>query len=92
VPEVCLQRPRVVPLVGERVAAGVPEHVRVGFEPQLRFGACALDHAGKPRRGERRSPLRGEYERRLGVLFALKPPQGAQLVAEDRMRTRRSIP
>jgi hypothetical protein len=44
---VCLQRPRIVPLVGERVSACVPEHVRVGFEPQLRFGTCTLDRAGK---------------------------------------------
>ena len=72
-----LQRSRVVASVGEGVAAGVPQHVRMGFEPQLRFGPCALDHAGKPRRGERRSPLRGEHERRLGLLFALEPPQGA---------------
>jgi hypothetical protein len=85
-PEVGLQRPRVVSPVGERVAACAPEHVRVVFEPQLRFGACTLDRAGKPRRGERRSALRGENERRLGLLLALEPPQGAQLVPEHGVR------
>ena len=29
VPEVSLQRPRVVAPIGQRIAAGVPEHVRV---------------------------------------------------------------
>ena len=33
VPEIGLERPRVMPLVGERIAASMPEHLRVGFEP-----------------------------------------------------------
>ena len=32
-PEVGLQRSRIMPPVGKGIAAGVPEHVRVGFEP-----------------------------------------------------------
>ena len=35
VAEVRLQRPCVVPLVGQRVTAGVPQHVRVRLEAQL---------------------------------------------------------
>lgn len=34
-PEVSLQGPRVVTLVRQREAAGVPEHVRVRLESQL---------------------------------------------------------
>ena len=33
--EVSLKRPRVVSLIGQRVTARVPEHVRVGLERQL---------------------------------------------------------
>jgi hypothetical protein len=35
VSEIGLQRPRVVSSIGESVAASMPEHVRVGLEPQL---------------------------------------------------------
>jgi hypothetical protein len=35
VPEVRLKRPRVVPPVGQGMAAGVPEHVRVRLEAEL---------------------------------------------------------
>jgi hypothetical protein len=46
VAEVGLQSARVVPLVGERVAAGVPQHMRVGLEAQLALDRCPFDHAG----------------------------------------------
>jgi hypothetical protein len=80
VPEVGLQGAGVMSLVGQGVAAGVSEHVRVRFEPELGFGACSLDHAGKPCGGEWRAPLGSEHEGRLGLLFALEPPKAAQLV------------
>ena len=35
VAEVGLKCPRVVPLVGQRVAAAVPQHVRVALKPSL---------------------------------------------------------
>ena len=41
VPEVGLQGARVVPLVSQGVAAGVPEHVWVRLEPR------ALNHSGE---------------------------------------------
>ena len=47
VPEVGLQRARVVPLVGQGVAAGVPEHVRVRLEAELGLDPRSLDHAGE---------------------------------------------
>ena len=77
VAEIGLQRPRVVSLVGERVAASVPEHVRVRLEGKLGLDPCSLDHAGEPGGAEGCPALRGEHEGRLGLLLALKPPQGA---------------
>lgn len=41
-PQVLLNRPRVVPLIGKLVAGGVPEHVRMDGEGEFRelAGAC----------------------------------------------------
>ena len=54
--------PRIVPPVGQRIAAGVPEHVRVRPEAELGGDAGALDHAGEARRRKWRAPLRCEDE------------------------------
>jgi hypothetical protein len=48
VSEVSLQGSSVVPSVCQRVTAGMPEHVWVGFEAKPRLDACAFDHAGEP--------------------------------------------
>ena len=45
--EIGLQRSGIVPLVGQRVAAGVAEHVRVCLEAELGLAARPLDHAGE---------------------------------------------
>ncbi len=42
-PEVLLDRARVVPFVGELVAGGVPEHMRMDREGQFRELAGARD-------------------------------------------------
>lgn len=73
VAQVGLQRARVVPLVGQREATGMPQHVRMGLEAQLRLLARALDHAGEPCRAERCPSLRREHEGGLGLLLALQP-------------------
>lgn len=52
-----LERAGVVALVGESVAAGVPQHVGVHLEAQLDLGPYSLDHASEPGRAEGRSPL-----------------------------------
>ena len=57
VPEVGLQRACVVPLVGQSVAAGVPQHVWMSFVAQSCLDPGALDHACEPCRGERRAAL-----------------------------------
>jgi hypothetical protein len=62
VTKVDLQGAGVMAFVGKGVAAGVPEHVRVRLEPQLGFGACALDHSGEACGREWCSPFRGEYK------------------------------
>jgi hypothetical protein len=62
------------------------DHVRVGLEPELGYRPRPLDHPCKACGGERCTPLRSEHEGRLRLLLALEPPQGAQLVPEDRVR------
>jgi hypothetical protein len=47
-----LQRPCVVPLVGQCIAAGVPEHVRVSLESQFGLLSRPLDHSGETGGGE----------------------------------------
>ena len=88
VPEVCLQSSRIVPLAGERGAAGVAKHVRVGLEAQTRLNASTLNHAGEASGTKGRSTLRSEDEGRLGLLFALKAPHGSQFIADDRVSAR----
>ena len=56
-PEVRLKRPRVVVPVGQRVAAGVPKHVRMWLEAELRLDPCPFDHPGETGAGEWCAPL-----------------------------------
>ena len=51
VTEVRLDRPRIVAVIGELVAAGMAQHVGVGFDAQVGVGACALHHAREARCG-----------------------------------------
>lgn len=63
-----------MPLVRQRVAAGVPQHVRVRLEAQLCLGTRPLDHAGEASSRERCSALRHEDEGRFGRLLTLEAP------------------
>jgi hypothetical protein len=91
VSEVSLQGSRIMPLVGQREAAGVPQHVRVDLEAKPGHLTSPLDHPGKSRRGEGRSALRGEHERRFGVLLTLQLPQRPHFIADNRMRGRGAL-
>ena len=55
--QVGLQCPRIVALVGQGEAAGVPEHVGVSLEAELGLDASTLHHPSKGCRGEGRTPL-----------------------------------
>jgi hypothetical protein len=81
-----------VTFVGERVAAGVAEHVRVRL--QLKAGACRspLDQPTKASRRERRpAPLTDEDVRRRPLGFTLQPAKGAHLIALKGMCARGAI-
>jgi hypothetical protein len=62
VPEVGLERPRVVTPVGQRIATGMPDHVRVNLKVELGLNARAFDHTGETGGAERRAAFRCEYE------------------------------
>src|SRR5215469_6053578 len=57
--------------VSQRVAASVPEHMRVCFEAKVGLNACSLHHPGKAGGCEGSTPLRCEHERRGGLLGTL---------------------
>jgi len=58
-----------------------PQAWRKDVRVDLHIEACSLpsapDHRLKATLGEWRAAFRCEHERRFGVLFTLKPPQGA---------------
>lgn len=93
-PQVVLDEPGVRPLVGERVAAGVAQHVGVRLDGQLGQRPVAPDrHPGGPA-VERRPPL-GDEERvaRRPETRPLGEPglDGPQLVAPKRVRGRQPL-
>jgi hypothetical protein len=47
--KVGLQRTSVVASIGQRIATGVPEHMRVDLNPQLRGTPSSLDHSREAR-------------------------------------------
>jgi hypothetical protein len=53
VAQIGLQGSRIEALIRQRVAAGMPKHVRVYFKSDLGFLAGARQQLGKARRGER---------------------------------------
>ena len=46
-PEIGLDRARVVAVIGELVAAGMAQHVGVRLDAQIGDSGCPLDHAGE---------------------------------------------
>src|SRR5262252_1405768 len=70
VPEVVLQGPRVVAIVGELESAGMAKHVRVDREWHLGGLADALDEAVETDGTDWPAALRNEYVGVLRVLAA----------------------
>ena len=89
--EVSLQRPGIVAFVSQREPAGVSQHVGVSRKAQLGLDTSALHHARKACRRERRPPLAGEHERRLGILLPLQLAQGPHFIADNGMGGRRAL-
>jgi hypothetical protein len=85
VAHVHLDRPGVVAVVAQLVAAAVPEHVRMHGEGEAGRLAQAGQHLEEAGRRDRRPPFAEEDERGVERLAA-ELAQGAQLVAPDRMR------
>jgi hypothetical protein len=85
--EPCLDCPSVVALVGEGVAAGVAEHVRVCLEVEAGGAGCPFNHPGKAGGRERGCPL-ADKDKRRRLALALEPAQGPELVAAQGMGTR----
>jgi hypothetical protein len=78
VPEVRLQCPRIVSLVGQSVAASVPEHVRMDLKGKLGLPTRSLDHAGEPCSAEGCSALRvSSRSASLSARAALRRGNGA---------------
>jgi hypothetical protein len=71
VTEIGLQRSRIDALIGRRVAAGMPQHVRVYLEADLGFGARRGRAAWRSPTGERATTLRGEDKGRGGSALQL---------------------
>ena len=85
--EVSLDGAGIDALVGQLVAARVPEHVRMELHIEARRAAGALDHPLKATGGERCTALADKQERRAASL-PLQPSQSAQLAAGQWMRCR----
>src|ERR1700733_8048582 len=86
--KVRLEGSRVVASVRQRVAASMPEHMRVRLERQLRHSSCSFNHASEACGREGGSALRREHEGRFRLLLPLEPPESTQFVPEDRMCAR----
>src|SRR5262245_63923276 len=84
VPEICLQRARVVASIGQRVTGRMAEHVRMDRKGH----ASALTDAaeqGVEALGRHRSTALGREYMRGWLLLTLQTTQSAQLVALQRM-------
>ncbi len=76
-PKVVLQRPRVVAFVSKLVTAGMPEHVRVYREGELRDRACTGDEFTNVARCHRSATFRNEQVRAIRP-FTPQLAQGAK--------------
>ena len=89
-PEILLNGPRVVPLVGEFVARRMPQHVRMDGEGEFRPLAGAGDELAHRRGRHGAAALGDEQVGRLGVI-ATQLAQRPQLGAADRVGGRQAV-
>jgi hypothetical protein len=78
VAEVRLKRPCIVSSVGQCVAAGVPEHVRVCLEGQLGHLSGSFDHSGEA--GVVKGAPRSEARRMVILAPALAAAAAGRLI------------
>ena len=90
VPEILLDRARVVALVRKLVSGGVPEHVRMDGEGEIRELAGARDQLPGRRRRHRSAALGHEQIRRLRIL-APQLAESSKLGPADRVRGRETV-
>ena len=91
VAEIVLDGPRIVAVIGELVAAGVPQHVDVNREAELGPFANVLDLSIERIRRERRAALAREHKRGVRPLVGAEFAQCPQFIAADRMGCRLAI-
>ena len=84
--QVVLDRARVLAVIGELVATGMPQHVAVHEEREAGRLSCPCDHALIAGHAERRQALGNEH---VGAsrCFAFQPAQRPQLAPSNRMHT-----
>jgi hypothetical protein len=90
VAEIGLQAARIMPVIRELVAAGMPKHVRVRLEAKASRDVGAPDQSAEARLAKWCAALGREHYWRLRVLLALKPAQRPQFIADNRVRRRRA--
>src|SRR2546427_9736374 len=86
-PQEELDRPRILLVVGQLIAATMPELMRVYREPQPGALACLGHHLAHARIGQWPFALREKHIGRCAC-EALEFPQGTDLCAGERMRAR----
>src|SRR5262245_11386015 len=82
-----LQRPGVVPCIGQRIATCVPEHVREDLEGHAGAPAEALEQRAEAL-GRHWTAALGLEQMRRCLLLSLQAAQCAYLIALERMHRR----
>src|ERR1019366_5069643 len=90
-PEPQLQCPRIVTVIGQLEAAGMPEHVGMHRESNLGLYTGARDHLAHAIGAHRSTAFGYEHEAAMVGPFAGKLPECPQLVALHRMGRGRAI-
>src|SRR5262245_49234815 len=84
-PEIGLDRPRILAVIGKLVAGRVPQHVAMDQEAELGGSPGPGDHALIASDAQRRAALADEHIRGRGNALPLEPPQCPDFLAANRM-------